>query len=99
MASELMISTYLLAGVASAVAVGFSFPPIDHGGIYGSNRAQVEEVVQKEQGHCDAVLDGVNCLCYANRAAYVMSHERTEVFGYNYVNKNDLARTQAEADC
>lgn len=51
------------------------------------------------QQFCREELPGVNCGCFVQRAARVMSSGNPRASGWRYANDWELAKTQAANDC
>ncbi len=99
MFGEKLISVIVISGVGSALVIGFSFPALTTSGGGRSNTVIVQEKLTQERAHCEAFGDGADCACFAKTAGYILSHDQPEVYGFNYADRQDLARDQASSDC
>lgn len=50
-------------------------------------------------GYCQAVLNGVDCRCFARVTNAVLTGQRRQAAGYRYSGRWDLARGQAMQSC
>ncbi|MGH1414225.1 MAG: hypothetical protein ACRBB0_12085 [Pelagimonas sp.] len=49
--------------------------------------------------YCNSALSGVDCNCFAQKAAQVLVDKRTRIWGWEYTNKLDLAIDQGRKAC
>lgn len=91
----------ILATVALLVAGVSTLPPLTEGGLtpsgpppYGAASAPADPAA-----FCRATLSGVNCACFAQKTAEVMSAPHKPVPGMAYADRWDLARAQAGESC
>ena len=99
MTKDLALAIYVTLGVFALVALGFTVPPLTAPGGALDKSAEHQATVQEEQDHCEASLDGVNCECFANTSGYIQSQESNEIFGFDYMDREELARNQASRSC
>lgn len=98
MRGDYSVSVYVVSGVAAALLVGFSLPPLLPRGASSTSEKQVR-IVNEEQNFCEANLDRVNCECFANTAGYILAQDSAPVPGMVYVERTELARGQATRTC
>lgn len=92
---------------ASLVTVGLlvmgvqMFPPLTQGGLPRSGPPPVgaEAAPADPAAWCRSTLTGVNCACFAQKAAEVMSAPHAPVQGMVYADRWELARAQASRSC
>lgn len=49
--------------------------------------------------YCQNSMSGVNCACFAQKAAQVLAQDRERVSGFAYADQVDLAVAQGEDSC
>ena len=99
MTGEFAIATYVVVGVGTALAVGFSLPALTEPGPESTQRLEVDDVVQIERSYCQANVSNVNCVCFGRTSGYIISQQSEKVYGAKYADKAKLARTQARRRC
>ena len=97
---EYATSIYVSIGVAVILAVVSTVPALTSGGTGGGSNSQVFRAkMGKELAHCEANQSGVDCACFAEKSAHVLTNTRPEVRGFSYAERETLARNQARTSC
>lgn len=89
----------VVAGTLVALAIGFSLPALtvsSSTGVVGEDEAAT---ALEENAFCEQNLDDINCRCFGRVAGYVRSDEQNQAFGFQYVDRVELARDQAREKC
>ncbi|MEL7164719.1 MAG: hypothetical protein AAGL96_04535 [Pseudomonadota bacterium] len=92
----------ILATVAWITGIVSLFPALDSGGFSPLALIPQDEfdlLVQSEQDHCDAFLDGVNCKCFGDVSGIIQADQTPRVPDAFYADRQDLARWQAADKC
>lgn len=97
MFSDYAIPVLLTAGVATAIAVAFTLPPLTFDPSTSGAEARASAIVEKS--HCEDNLTDVDCKCYAKLSSYVLDNENKRIPGMRYANQQQLARSQAQTSC
>ena len=99
MFSEFRAAIVISIGACIALVIGFSFPALTESTSSVSADAKEQATAKAEKAHCEATLNGVDCVCYGRVAGHVRSNEQPNAQGFRYANQTDLARNQASSNC
>ncbi|MEL6959198.1 MAG: hypothetical protein AAGL89_09645 [Pseudomonadota bacterium] len=92
----------ILAAVAWITGIVSLVPALDSGGFSPLALIPQDEfdlLVEGEQNHCDAFLEGVNCECFADISGIIQANPSPRVPDAFYADQRDLARWQAQDKC
>lgn len=98
------LRTYaLIAFAAGATAASvFFFPPLTSPDSTSSeqlDRVSFEEALHSERAYCHRHADVLDCSCFANVSAYILSQRVARAPFAVYPDRKSLARTQATDNC
>lgn len=99
--SEHLVALYILLGGAAVVTGVSAVPPLTEGGLALNSPAAEQATVAsaEERSFCQANTPGLNCHCFSQVSGHILSADQPQIYGYQYANKSDLARSQASKSC
>ncbi|WP_298917664.1 hypothetical protein [uncultured Roseobacter sp.] len=99
MVSESALAIYIGLGMVTVAAIGFTFQPLTTRGAAVASDSESQTIFRNEMAYCRSAQSGMDCACFARTAGQVMAYESPAVQGFVYVDKRELARSQAGVDC
>ena len=96
MALEVAMPVYVTAGLATAITIAFSLPPLTFD---GNEEATRSAMAQHERSFCDSNLSRVNCVCFARVSSAIREDPQRRVSGFVYADQRQIARIQAQQSC
>jgi hypothetical protein len=97
MPSESALALTIVIGSAAAIGAVQFLPPLTAPG--GAGPPAVVAQARRSQDFCQRSLTGVDCGCFAQKAAEVMAEDRPRAGGWSYADRWQLALAQGSAAC